>query len=111
MSADDTPYTSASTFDDLPLSEDLKKVRAFELMRYRILCFLGASQLHAEATAFWVNNKLPYLIQGIYTEMKFDKPSRIQAKSLPMILTPPYRSLIAQVRRHQQHLSFPLLLR
>ncbi|KAK9798531.1 hypothetical protein WJX73_010421 [Symbiochloris irregularis] len=58
VSAGDTPYTSATSFDDLPLSEELKK--------------------------------------GIYTEMKFDKPSRIQAKSLPMILTPPYRSLIAQ---------------
>ena len=30
--------------------------------------------------------------------MKFEKPSRIQAKTLPMILQPPYRSLIAQVR-------------
>ena len=26
VSADDTPYTSASSFDDLPLSEELKKV-------------------------------------------------------------------------------------
>ena len=37
------------------------------------------------------------LLQGLYTEMKFEKPSRIQALTLPMILTPPYRSLIAQV--------------
>lgn len=29
-------------------------------------------------------------------EMKFQKPSKIQAISLPMILTPPYRNLIAQ---------------
>ena len=36
-------------------------------------------------------------MQGLYTEMKFEKPSRIQAKTLPMILQPPYRSLIAQV--------------
>ena len=35
--------------------------------------------------------------QGLYTEMKFEKPSRIQATTLPMILKPPYRSLIAQV--------------
>jgi len=28
--------------------------------------------------------------------MKFEKPSKIQAKTLPMILSPPYRSLIAQ---------------
>lgn len=37
-------------------------------------------------------------MQGLYTEMKFEKPSRIQAKTLPMILQPPYRSLIAQAR-------------
>ncbi|KAK9845721.1 hypothetical protein WJX81_000486 [Elliptochloris bilobata] len=56
--AGDTPYTSAASFDDLPISE--------------------------------------MLLQGLYTEMKFEKPSRIQAKTLPMILTKPYRSLIAQ---------------
>ena len=56
--AGETPYTSASTFEDLPLS--------------------------------------PALLQGLYTEMKFEKPSRIQAVTLPMILTPPYRSMIAQ---------------
>lgn len=56
--AGETPYTSASAFEDLPLS--------------------------------------PALLQGLYTEMKFEKPSRIQAVTLPMILTPPYRSMIAQ---------------
>ncbi len=35
--------------------------------------------------------------QGLYTEMKFERPSRIQATTLPMILQPPYRSMIAQV--------------
>ncbi|CAL8468415.1 g7955 [Coccomyxa elongata] len=58
VSAGDTIYASATSFEDLSLSEDLLK--------------------------------------GIYTEMKFEKPSRIQALTLPMILTPPYRSLIAQ---------------
>eukprot|EP00884_Botryococcus_braunii_P018155 jgi/Botrbrau1/5022/Bobra.0396s0036.1 len=56
--AGDTPYTSASSFDDLPIPKPL--------------------------------------LQGLYTEMKFEKPSRIQATTLPMILTPPFRSLIAQ---------------
>ncbi|KAL9455321.1 hypothetical protein AB3S75_010686 [Citrus x aurantiifolia] len=54
----DTPYTSATTFEDLNLS--------------------------------------PELLKGLYVEMKFQKPSKIQAISLPMILTPPYRNLIAQ---------------
>lgn len=39
--------------------------------------------------------------QGLYSEMKFDHPSRIQASTLPMILQPDnqgqYRDLIAQV--------------
>ncbi|KAL3691292.1 hypothetical protein R1sor_004943 [Riccia sorocarpa] len=56
--ADDTPYTSAKTFEDLNLS--------------------------------------PALLRGLYSEMKFEKPSRIQAETLPMILTPPYQNLIAQ---------------
>jgi ATP-dependent RNA helicase DDX19/DBP5 len=40
------------------------------------------------------------LLKGIYTEMKFERPSRIQALTLPMILTPDghgrLRDLIAQ---------------
>lgn len=36
------------------------------------------------------------LLQGLYTEMKFERPSRIQGKTLPMILSPPFNSLIAQ---------------
>ena len=39
----------------------------------------------------------PSLLQGLYTEMKFQRPSQIQAKTLPMILRPPFESLIAQV--------------
>jgi ATP-dependent RNA helicase DDX19/DBP5 len=34
--------------------------------------------------------------QGLYVEMKFERPSRIQATTLPMILTPPHKDLIAQ---------------
>jgi ATP-dependent RNA helicase DDX19/DBP5 len=56
--ADSTMYTSAKTFEELGLSQEL--------------------------------------LQGLYTEMKFERPSRIQAQTLPMILTAPYRSLIAQ---------------
>ncbi|CAH2064254.1 unnamed protein product [Thlaspi arvense] len=56
--AGDTPYTSASRFEDLNLS--------------------------------------PELMKGLYVEMKFEKPSKIQAISLPMIMTPPHKHLIAQ---------------
>lgn len=36
------------------------------------------------------------LIQGLYVEMGFKRPSKIQAVSLPMILTPPCKNLVAQ---------------
>lgn len=58
VTAGDTPYTSAKTFEELNLS--------------------------------------PELLKGLYSEMGFEKPSKIQAISLPMILTPPYQNLIAQ---------------
>lgn len=58
VTSGDTPYSSASTFEDLNLS--------------------------------------PELLKGLYVEMKFQKPSKIQAISLPMILTSPYKDLIAQ---------------
>ncbi|KAK3024734.1 hypothetical protein RJ639_044671, partial [Escallonia herrerae] len=41
-------------------------------------------------------NLSPELLKGLYVEMKFDRPSKIQGVSLPMILTPPYKNLIAQ---------------
>ncbi|KAJ8899784.1 hypothetical protein K2173_019484 [Erythroxylum novogranatense] len=58
VTAGDTPYSSAATFEELNLS--------------------------------------PELLKGLYVEMKFQKPSKIQAISLPMILTPPYKNLVAQ---------------
>ncbi|KAL5563770.1 hypothetical protein UlMin_033517, partial [Ulmus minor] len=36
----------------------------------------------------------PELLKGLYVEMKFQKPSKIQAISLPSILTPPYKDLV-----------------
>ncbi|KAI3923059.1 hypothetical protein MKW92_041756 [Papaver armeniacum] len=54
----DTLYSTAATFEDLRLSEEILK--------------------------------------GLYVDMKFTRPSKIQSVSLPMILTPPYKDLIAQ---------------
>lgn len=58
ITAGDTMYASAKTFEELGLSAEL--------------------------------------LQGLYSEMKFERPSRIQAQTLPMILAPPYTSMIAQ---------------
>ena len=38
----------------------------------------------------------PELLKGLYAEMKFEKPSKIQAETLPMIIQPPNTNLIAQ---------------
>ncbi|EFJ52048.1 hypothetical protein VOLCADRAFT_103235 [Volvox carteri f. nagariensis] len=38
----------------------------------------------------------PELLKGLYVEMGFERPSKIQALTLPMILTPPHKDLIAQ---------------
>lgn len=38
------------------------------------------------------------LLKGLYSEMRFERPSKIQAETLPMILTPPFRNLVAQAR-------------
>ncbi|KAI3837650.1 hypothetical protein MKW98_027009 [Papaver atlanticum] len=36
------------------------------------------------------------LLMGLYVEMNFKTPSKIQSVSLPMILSPPYKDLVAQ---------------
>ncbi|KAM7496588.1 hypothetical protein LguiA_021002 [Lonicera macranthoides] len=51
---------------------------------------------YTSAKKFEDLNLSPDLLKGLYVEMKFDRPSKIQAISLPMILTPPYKNLIAQ---------------
>ncbi len=47
-------------------------------------CIVGLNLLHT----CW---------QGLYVEMKFERPSRIQALTLPMILEKQHRGMIAQV--------------
>eukprot|EP01023_Acetabularia_acetabulum_P035037 TRINITY_DN32_c0_g1_i2.p2 TRINITY_DN32_c0_g1~~TRINITY_DN32_c0_g1_i2.p2 ORF type:complete len:472 (+),score=95.34 TRINITY_DN32_c0_g1_i2:111-1526(+) len=36
------------------------------------------------------------LLEGLYNNMAFERPSKIQAKTLPMIMTPPFKHLVAQ---------------
>jgi ATP-dependent RNA helicase DDX19/DBP5 len=52
--------------------------------------------LYESASSFEDLNLSPELLKGLYVEMKFQKPSRIQGISLPMILNPPHKDLIAQ---------------
>ncbi|KAG2490675.1 hypothetical protein HYH03_010844 [Edaphochlamys debaryana] len=52
--------------------------------------------IYASAHKFEELPLSPELLKGLYVEMKFERPSKIQALTLPMILTPPYKDLIAQ---------------
>ncbi|KAG0494988.1 hypothetical protein HPP92_005982 [Vanilla planifolia] len=52
--------------------------------------------VYSSALSFEDLNLSKDLLKGIYVEMGFQRPSKIQAISLPMILTPPYKDLVAQ---------------
>ncbi|KAF7146974.1 hypothetical protein RHSIM_Rhsim03G0085200 [Rhododendron simsii] len=54
--------------------------------------------VYTSAKTFEELNLSPDLLKGLYVEMKFERPSKIQAHSLPMILTPPHQHLIAQAQ-------------
>jgi hypothetical protein len=116
----DAIYDSAHKFEDLPLSPELLKVGGLGVGREWGGC--GGLPRSAEAAAAVPpcrrvvapvseshRRSLPQppnpppprpTPQGLYSEMKFDHPSRIQATTLPMILQPDqsgvYRDLIAQ---------------
>jgi hypothetical protein len=100
-------YNSATRFEDLPLSKDLLKVRKASRL-VRPLC-AGLHSLGPAAKANVAGESFQQLSyhghcaaglhrsQGLYVDMKFERPSKIQALTLPMILTPPFKDLIAQV--------------
>ncbi|GJT05950.1 retrovirus-related pol polyprotein from transposon TNT 1-94 [Tanacetum coccineum] len=48
------------------------------------------------AARFEELNLSPGLLKGLYVNMKFHRPSEIQSRSLPVILTPPYKNIMAQ---------------
>lgn len=102
VAADDTPYTSAQSFEDLNLREDLLKVSS----RHHSSCNDHGCQYSTQSAGVEEpSTDLPTIVQdfsahdmqGLYTEMKFERPSRIQSTTLPLILRPPWRSMIAQV--------------
>lgn len=52
--------------------------------------------VYTSAARFEDLNLTEELIKGLYVDMGFSKPSKIQAVTLPMILKPPYKDLVAQ---------------
>ncbi|XP_028068518.1 DEAD-box ATP-dependent RNA helicase 38-like [Camellia sinensis] len=57
---------------------------------------MQANLFGGQADLFEELNLSADLLKGLYVEMKFERPSKIQTISLPMILTPPYKHLIVQ---------------
>ncbi|CAL5334645.1 unnamed protein product [Camellia sinensis] len=100
----DAPSTSdeKSTSDDLKIEslaiDETKKVHKFldDPEDSNIKAVIAGDTMYNSAKSFEDLKLSPDLLKGLYVEMKFERPSKIQAISLPMILTPPYKHLIAQ---------------
>ncbi|XP_028069288.1 DEAD-box ATP-dependent RNA helicase 38-like isoform X2 [Camellia sinensis] len=100
----DAPSTSdeKSTSDDLKIEslaiDETKKVHKFldDPEDSNIKAVVAGDTMYNSAKSFEDLKLSPDLLKGLYVEMKFERPSKIQAISLPMILTPPYKHLVAQ---------------
>uniref|UniRef100_A0ACD5WUE3 Uncharacterized protein n=1 Tax=Avena sativa TaxID=4498 RepID=A0ACD5WUE3_AVESA len=62
----------------------------------QIQAVTSGDTVYESATTFEDLNLTPELLKGLRDEMGFSRPSKIQAITLPMILTPPYKDLVAQ---------------
>jgi len=96
LSGDSTSVgTKAPTVDapDLALKSDgLREEHAGEVQK----TIVDPSTPYTSAKSFEDLGLSEALLRGLYGEMKFEKPSKIQAETLPLILMPPNRNLIAQ---------------
>ncbi|KAJ0645319.1 putative RNA helicase [Helianthus annuus] len=94
--------TAAATADEVNLDslavDDSKKVNDFldDPEDSNIQAVTSGDTPYTSAVRFEDLNLSPELLKGLYVEMKFERPSKIQSISLPMILTPPHKNLIAQ---------------
>ncbi|WOG96466.1 hypothetical protein DCAR_0415801 [Daucus carota subsp. sativus] len=95
--SDDEKDDLESKIDSLAIEEP-KKVNEFleDPEPSNIQAVTSGDTPYTSAKRFEDLNLSPELLQGLYVEMKFERPSKIQAITLPMILTPPYKHLIAQ---------------
>ncbi|XP_048573905.1 DEAD-box ATP-dependent RNA helicase 38-like [Triticum urartu] len=62
----------------------------------QIQAVASGGTVYESATTFEDLKLTPELLKGLHDEMGFSRPSKIQAVTLPMILTPPYQNLVAQ---------------
>lgn len=101
------PTSSSSSPPDIKAEEinleslaidDTKKTNNFvdEPEDSNIKAVISGDTLYSTAATFEDLKLSKELLQGLYGEMKFTRPSKIQSVSLPMILTPPFKGLVAQ---------------
>ncbi|KAL2335463.1 hypothetical protein Fmac_016676 [Flemingia macrophylla] len=92
------PETSSINVDALTIDENKKNQPKLldDPDDSNIQAVTSGDTPYTSAATFEDLSLSPELLKGLYVEMKFQKPSKIQAISLPMILSPPHRDLIAQ---------------
>ncbi|KAI8563195.1 hypothetical protein RHMOL_Rhmol03G0093800 [Rhododendron molle] len=96
----DDKSVSALKLESLAIDETKKKANNFldDPDDSNIKSVTVGDTMYTSAKTFEELTLSPDLLKGLYVEMKFERPSKIQAHSLPMILTPPYKHLIAQAQ-------------
>ncbi|CAN6302222.1 unnamed protein product [Urochloa humidicola] len=62
----------------------------------QIQAVTSGGTVYESATTFEDLKLSPELLKGLHDEMGFSRPSKIQAITLPMIFTSPYKDLVAQ---------------
>ncbi|GJS39656.1 DEAD-box ATP-dependent RNA helicase 38 [Tanacetum coccineum] len=101
----ESPEIFLSGYEELEL-----KIRKGDVLDAPSTSFCGVGYLEEEEEAviledmtgftyaerFEELNLSPGLLKGLYVNMKFHRPSEIQSRSLPVILTPPYKNIMAQ---------------
>ncbi|MBA0638888.1 hypothetical protein Goklo_021954, partial [Gossypium klotzschianum] len=99
---DYAPASTSSTSEEKVVSEiDIQNLTIDDSNKFldedsNIKIITSGDTPYRSAFTFEELNLSPPLLKGLYVEMKYQKPSKIQAISLPLILDPPYLDLIAQ---------------
>ncbi|KAG9455335.1 hypothetical protein H6P81_008239 [Aristolochia fimbriata] len=96
LTIDEKDKSEQSREPDDTIDEKEKPEQLKEPDDLKIETFTSGDTIYSSAAMFEDLNLSQELLRGLYTEMLFKKPSKIQAISLPMILTPPYKNLVAQ---------------
>ncbi|GJP51732.1 hypothetical protein CLOM_g10878 [Closterium sp. NIES-68] len=103
----ESPEKAAAELESLKVSEGVvdqpdPSIKTGELndvpdgSEHEIKKVVAAETPYSSAKTFEELNLSEPLLRGLYSEMKFERPSKIQAVTLPMILLPPNANLIAQ---------------